>query len=148
MAPAIRRQNTRVAGAFRFDYDVLDFVARFRQSGTVPLQLVAEYARNTAVDDNNEGIWLAVVLGSLQNIGRLDYTYASIDKDATLAAYSADDFFWETGWKGHRAEVGVKLVDGLSAHGVGHWVRFKDSPRPEEVDHLWQRYRVELRYRY
>jgi hypothetical protein len=148
MIPAIRRQNTRVNGALTLDYHVLDFVGRFRRGGSLPIQLVAEYGWNTAVESSNEGVWLAAVLGSLQSgLARLDYTYATIDKDATLAAYGGDDFFWVTGWKGHRGELGIRLRDKLTAHVVGHFVRFKDSPRPEERDHVWKRYRVELRYR-
>jgi hypothetical protein len=149
MQVSIRRQNTRVGGQIVLDYDVVDFVARFRQSGHVPIQLVAEYGWNTAVDDNNKGLWLAAVLGSLQSgLGRLEYTYAKVDKDATLAAYGADDFFWVTGWKGHRAEVGFKLLTRLSAHVSGHFVQFKDAPRPEERDHWLKRYRAELRFKY
>jgi hypothetical protein len=149
MVPSIRRQNTRVGGELVLDYNVLDFVGRLRQGGRVPLQLVAEFGHNTAADENNEGIWLAAVLGSLQSgVGRLDYTYARIDKDATLGAYGGDDFFWTTGWKGHRGELGVKLLPHLTAHAIGHWVRFKDSPRPEEREHLWKRYRAELRFKY
>jgi len=150
MQPFIRRQNTRVNGQLVFDYDVLDFVARFRRGGTVPVQLVAEYGWNTAVDENNQGLWLAGVVGSLQSgIGaRLDYTYADIDKDATLAAYGADDFFWVTGWKGHRGELGFKLYRQLSLHAVGHFVQFKASPRPDEREHWWTRYRAELRFKY
>jgi Putative porin len=150
MQAGIRRQNTRVAGELSLDYEVMDLVARFRRAGTVPLQLVAEYGWNTAVDANNHGLWLAAVLGSLQTGvgGRVDYTYAKVDKDATLAAYGADDFFWVTGWRGHRGELGFKLHRRLSAHVVGHWAQFKDSPRPEERDHWLKRYRAELRFKY
>ena len=37
---------------------------------------------------------------------RAEYTYAKIDKDATVAAFNTDDFFWGTGWEGHRADLG------------------------------------------
>jgi Putative porin len=150
MQAGIRRQNTRVGGQLVLDYNVMDFVARFRRSGAIPLQLVAEYGWNTAVDANNHGLWLAGVLGSLQSgVGaRLDYTYAKVDKDTTLAAYGADDFFWVTGWRGHRGELGFKLLRQLSVHAVAHFVQFKDSPRPEERDHWLKRYRAELRFKY
>jgi len=149
LEPAIRRQNTRVAGVIVNDYDVVDLVARYRIGGSWPVQLVADYAWNTAVEQDNKGYWLAAVLGSIQSRPvRLEYTYADVDKDATLAAYPADDFFWETGWKGHRGDVGVRIIDHLSAHGVGHWVKFKASPRPEEREHVLKRFRIELRFLY
>jgi Putative porin len=149
LAPFIRRQNTRVAGLIVNDYRVIDGVARLRYDGKVPLQLIAELSSNTAVDDFERGVWLAAVLGSLQSArARLDYTYAKVDKDATLAAYGTDDFFWVTGWEGHRGELGVRLVDHWTLHAIGQLQRFKDSPRPEERDHWVKRFRVELRVSY
>jgi hypothetical protein len=145
----IRRQNTRVLGRFVYDYDVVDLVARYRIGGSFPFQLVGDYCWNTQVDENNEGVWLAAVLGSTTTRRfRAEYVYADVDKDATLAAYPADDFFWETGWKGQKGEVGARIIDHLTAHATGYWVKFKDSPRPEERDHLWKRFRVELRFNY
>jgi hypothetical protein len=147
MAVNIRRQNTRVAGQFAFDYKVVDLVARLRFTGRIPVQLVGDFCWNTDVDADRQGIWAAAALGSLQRTRvRAEYTFASVDKDATLAAYPTDDFFWETGWSGHRVDLGVRLVDGLSLHGVGQLERFKDSPRPEERDHWNKRIRAELRY--
>jgi hypothetical protein len=149
LAPFIRRQNTRVAGAIVNDYRVIDGVARFRYDGRVPLQLIADFSNNTAVDDFGAGVWLAAVLGSLQSQRlRLDYTYAKVDKDATLAAYGTDDFFWVTGWEGHRGELGIRVVDHWTAHAIGQVQRFKDSPRPEERDHWVKRFRVEVRVDY
>ncbi len=147
MAPNIRRQNTRAGGQFVFDYQVLDAVVRLRFTGRVPAQLVGDFCINTDVDANREGIWAAFSLGALQRTRvRGEYTYAAVDKDATLAAYPTDDFFWQTGWAGHRLDLGVRLVDKLSLHGVGQLERFKDSPRPEERDRWNKRIRAELRY--
>jgi Putative porin len=149
LAPFIRRQNTRVIGLIVNDYRVIDGVARLRYDGKVPLQLIADLSSNTAVDDFGRGVWLAAVLGSLQGArARLDYTYAKVDKDATLAAYGTDDFFWVTGWEGHRGELGVRVVEHWTVHGIGQVQRFKDSPRPEERDHWVKRFRVELRVDY
>src|SRR5262249_31339992 len=149
LAPFIRRQNTRVAGVIVNDYRVIDGVVRFRHDGRVPLQLVADFSNNTAVDDFGNGVWLAAVLGSLQSHRlRLDYTYAKVDKDATLGAYGTDDFFWVTGWEGHRGELGVRVVDHWTAHAIGQVQRFRDSPRPEERDHWVKRFRVEVRVDY
>ncbi len=147
MAPNIRRQNTRVAGQFVFDYQVVDAVVRLRFTGRVPAQLVGDFCLNTDVDRDRQGIWAAFSLGSLLRTRvRAEYTYATVDKDATLAAYPTDDFFWQTGWTGHRIDLGVRLFDKVSLHGVGQLERFKDSPRPEERDHWNERVRAELRY--
>jgi hypothetical protein len=154
LEPMIRRQNSRVPGApapapLAKDYKVLDGVARYRTDASVPLQLVADYCVNTAVDADNHGLWLAAVLGSLQDsVGRLEYTYAKVDKDATVAAYATDDFFWATGWAGQRLELALKTNKHASLHAIGQLQRFKDSPRSEERDHKVKRARLELRLSY
>jgi hypothetical protein len=145
--PYLRRQNTRIVpgGPLRFDYKVLDGVIRIRRGGAVPLQLVGNYCWNTAVDSYNNGLWLAASVGSVKSSrARLDYTYASVDKDATLGEYAADDFFWETGWLGHRGDLGFRLASIASLHGVAQWQRFKDGPVAVQ-DHWVKRFRVELR---
>lgn len=142
----IRRQNTRLAGDYQLQYHVVDAVARFRRDGRMTLQVVGDYCWNTAADSSNRGVWLAVVLGSLKTArGRLEYTYANLDKDATLAAYGTDDFFWVTGWEGHRGDLGLRVSDFIDAHGVGQVQRFKDSANLAERDHWVKRFRIELR---
>ena len=150
----IRRQNTPVIiGAPPFpladDYKVFDLVARFHDEGKVNTQLVADYCWNTAVDDNRHGLWLALVLGSTQqSTARLEYTYAKIDKDATLGAYNTDDFFWATGWEGHRGDLGFRAGPKSSAHAIASIQRFKDSPILEQRDVWTKRYRLEIRFEY
>lgn len=147
--PMIRRQNTRLSGApapLAFSYHVADFLLRLRIDGGIPFQIVADDCWNTGAKGSNEGIWLAATLGSLHsNRVQVDYTYARVDKDATLAAYATDDFFWATGWTGQRADLGIGMGRHLSFHVVGQKQRFKDSPRVEERDHSVDRLRVELR---
>jgi hypothetical protein len=146
--PYLRRQNSRIVagGPLGLEYKVLDGVLRLRRGGAVPLQLVGDYCVNTAADANNHGLWLAAALGSLKATrARLDYTYADVDKDATLGEYAADDFLWTTGWQGHRGDFGFRITPNSSLHGIAQWQRFKDSPRVAEQD-LWvKRFRVELR---
>jgi hypothetical protein len=77
--------------------------------------------------------------------GELSYTYAKVDKDATLASYNSDDFFWGTGWEGHRVDLGLTTTRKNSIHGVAQWQRFKDSPDPAVRDQWVTRYRLEWR---
>jgi hypothetical protein len=145
----IRRQNTRVFGELVKDYRVVDIVARVRTASEMPLQLVADYCWNTAVSASNKGLWLGAAIGSIKTArARGEYTYAKVDKDATLAAYTTDDFFWGTGWQGHRAELASKMSDKASVHVIGQLQKFKDSPKPEEREHNVKRLRVEIRASY
>lgn len=156
----IRRQNSRLGGLVFQDYDVLDAIVRYRRGGGVPLQLVADFCWNLGADPtaraageaprrNNQGLWLAALLGSTRSTRlRLEYTFARVDKDATLAAYATDDFFWSTGWLGHRGDLGVKVTEHVAFHVIGQLQRFKDSARIEERDHWVKRYRSEIRVSY
>jgi hypothetical protein len=146
LEPRVRRQNTRVAGLIVHDYHVVDLVARITRGGQVPLELVANYAWNTAVDQDGHGLWLAASLGNV-GVSRasLAYTYAKVDKDATAAAFSTDDFFWGTGWEGHRLDLATGTVKSSSLHGIAQRQRFKDSPDPDVREQWVTRYRIEWR---
>jgi hypothetical protein len=145
----IRRQNTKAAGQLVLDYHVLDAVVRVSQGGDLPLQLVGDFCWNTAASDNRRGIWLAAALGSLKTSRlRGEYTFATVDKDATQGAYATDDFFWTTGWKGHRGEIATRAGDKTSIHFIAQLQRFKDSPDEDEQLHWVKRYRLELRVKY
>lgn len=149
--PRLRRQNRRATpgGALASGFDVVDLVARYSKDAGMSVQFVADYCWNTAVDDDNRGLWLAAVLGSTQTArASLEYTFAKVDPDATLAAFAADDFLWETGWEGHRVDLGFRLADHYALHGVAQRQRFKDAPLPEDRDRNLDRYRVEIRIRY
>jgi len=145
----IRRQNTRTLDTDRFllhPFRVVDVVGRVQAGGNVPLQMIANMAWNTRISENNRGLWLALVLGSIRvSRARLEYTYANVDKDATVAAFAADDFFWGTGWEGHRVELGTRSGSRFTAHLIGQLQRFKDSPIEEERDHWVKRFRIEMR---
>jgi hypothetical protein len=145
----LRRQNTRVGGLIAVPFQVWDFVARYHGEGKVSTTLVADYSWNSGVSVDNRGLWLATVLGStLSARGALEYTYASVDKDATLAAYSTDDFIWGTGWTGHRLDLGVRMSDRASSHLIGQLQKFKDSPIEADRDRYLKRYRIEVRVHY
>ncbi len=146
LEPPIRRQNTRVAGVIVPDYHVVDLIARITRAGQVPLELVLNYAWNTSVDENGKGLWFAAALGNV-GVSRasLAYTYAKVDRDVTVAAFSTDDFFWGTGWEGHRLDLATGTVKSSSIHGIAQRQRFKDSPDPTLREQWVTRYRLEWR---
>jgi hypothetical protein len=149
------RQNRRAwpDGPPAGPFDVVDAVLRFHYLGTVPFSLLADVGVNTAVDDENLGLWLGANAGGFGS-GRwaAEYTYAWVDRDATVAAFAADDYLWETGWEGHRAQLDFKLLEWprsasastVGARAVGVLTRYKDSPVDAQRDHWSRRLRLEL----
>ena len=148
--PRIRRQNTRgLAGFYLYEYRIVDIQARIVAGGQVPFSLVVDYCWNTAVSEGNKGLWAEVIMGQLASSrAQLAYTYAKIDRDATVAAFNTDDFYWGTGYQAHRFDLGGATSQKSSVHAIASWQRFKDSPIPEEQDQWIQRYRLEWRYTY
>lgn len=142
----IRRQNTRVNGALVREYEILDVVVRLRTDSPFPIQLVFDGARNRKAPDQRDGVWGALVLGSLQETRfKGEYTFARVDRDVTVAAYATDDFFWGTGWLGHRAEVAFAQSAKSSFHVIGQMQRFKDSANLDERSNWLKRLRLEVR---
>ena len=146
------RQNSRAPDGpgLATRYHVVDIVGRLQSSGSLHAQLTADYCINLEADEERKkGLWLAAAIGSVQTSPlRAEYTFAQVDRDATLAAYAGDDFFWQTGWEGHRIDVGTRIAAKASLHGVAQKIRFKDSFVAVEQDRWVKRFRVELRYNY
>jgi len=153
--PLIRRENTRVValpgspdyGRLAYDYHLVDLVGRL---STGQFTLTADYCWNTAVAEDNKGLWLGAALGSTQTSrARIDYTYARIERDAVVAAFNTDDFYWHTGFEAHRVDLGSGVGGGgsrsNSVHAIAQWQRFKDSPDATIGAHWVTRYRIELR---
>jgi hypothetical protein len=143
----IRRQNTRISGGPPIkDFEVLDLTLRFRVDSPLPIQVVLDGARNLGAELDRDGFWGSIVFGSLRD-GRFrgEYTYAHVDKDVTVAAYAGDDFFWGTGWAGHRAEFAFAQSPKATFHVIGNMMQFKDAPNPAERSNWVKRIRLEVR---
>jgi hypothetical protein len=121
----LRRQNTTLGGDFVHKYRVADAVVRFSTGGQVTI--VADYCWNTA----------------LTSVAQVEYTYARIDKDATVAAFNGDDFYWGTGWEGHRFEISRATAKNSSVNAIAQWQRPKGD---DSVTRDWVlRWRIEWR---
>ena len=142
----IRRQNTRTATyAVARGFGIIDLVGRLRMETRVPLQLVVNYAINHRTSVDRAGLWAALVVGPFPDARvRGEYTYASVDRDLTVAAYAGDDFFWGTGWDGHRLDLAFEKSSSSSFHVVGQLQRFKETADP--LERAWiGRLRLEAR---
>jgi hypothetical protein len=141
----IRRQNTRANNLLAREFGVIDVVGRFRWEATPPVEVIVDYAVNHKAETQRTGLWAALAVGSVRD-GRMrgEYTYARMDRDVTVAAYAGDDFFWATGWDGHRVDLGFSTSPQSSFHIVGQLQRFKDGPAAEQ-NHWVKRLRLEAR---
>ena len=146
LEPMIRRQNTRVGGVIIKQYEVVDLILRFRTNAPIPIQVVVNGARNLETETLRDGFWVTAVLGSLVD-GKIrgEYTYAKVDRDVTVAAYAGDDFFWGTGWLGHKAELAFAQSAKATFHVIGQMQQFKDSANLAERSHWVKRLRLEVR---
>jgi hypothetical protein len=107
---------------------------------------VAEYCWNAKVDAERQGVWLAAIFGSTRTSrARLEYSYAYVERDATLGAYSTDDFLWTTAWEHHMGDFGLRVDKNVALHVVGQVQRFLAAATPAEREKWYSRWRVELR---
>lgn len=145
--PRLFRQNARTATRLTREYRTVDIVGRIRNEGAAPAEMYLDYCWNTAVDEDNKGIWAGIALGSLLTTrGRFEYTYARVGREATLGAYTTDDFIWGTGWEGHKGELATATSRTSSIHVIGQLQRLRTAADPEEARHWVRRLRVELRF--
>jgi len=110
------------------------------------MQVVVDGARNRKAENQRNGFWVTAVLGSLVD-GKVrgEYTFAKVDRDVTVAAYAGDDFFWGTGWLGHKAEFAFAQNAKATFHVIGQMQQFKDSANLAERSHWVKRLRLEVR---
>ena len=74
-----------------------------------------------------------------------EYVYAFVDPDATLGAYPTDDFFWTTGWQGHKADLGFGIGSHVALHAVGQLQRLWAQPRASRRTTGCAGFRLEIR---
>jgi hypothetical protein len=147
--PVLNRQNAVLEGHYLDEYKIIDVQARLTSNGQLPIQLVADYCWNRALSEGNKGLWIAAVLGEVGvSRAQLSYTYAKIDANAVVAAFNTDDFFWGTGWEGHRVDLGSASGRGTSLHAIAQWQRRQGLAGTDAKSDWVSRYRTELRYEF
>ncbi len=105
--------------------------------------------RNLGADEGHTGVWLGGAIdGAVRGWPRLAYVYVWVDRDATLAAFPADDYLWTTGWEDHELELGTQMGDHAFLRAIGQLQRYKDAPQESFRDDWVGRARVEMSLRY
>jgi hypothetical protein len=114
----LARTNRRVGPVLLSDYRIIDLQAGMRTTlGGWPLALRVDVARNTGADDQNEAGRFQAVLGDkLQPMG-WEYGYAvqRIQRDAAMAAFNEDDWWFHSFAKGHMLWAGYGIDEVWNA---------------------------------
>jgi hypothetical protein len=111
------RTNQRIGGLLVNDYRLLDLqlVGRSEFVGR-PLEARLDLLRNTGADTANEGARGSLVLGDRSQSGRWEFglAYQRIQRDAALAAFNEDDWWFHSFARGAMPWVGYGLAERWS----------------------------------
>ena len=106
------RGNSLVAGRYRFDYRLLDAqVYLRRQMGEKALVARLDRVTNLDADNDDDGTRASLVYGDRLNQPGWEFGWAwqRIQRDAVLAAMTADDWWFHTAARGHMPWVGYGI---------------------------------------
>ena len=133
------RTNALVGGNYRNDYRLLDLqLAGHMEAGNWPIDLSIDLVRNFGADVERDGGRVSLSVGDHRQPGGLQFGLAlhRIQRDAVLAAFGSDDWWFHSNMRGQLAWVAYgidptwnlrlsgfrELRDGLSDHT--HRLRF------------------------
>ena len=126
----LSRTNRRVGNTLVSDYRLADLQAGLRiANGTWPLALRADLVRNFGADDQRDGARFSAVFGSSAAAGGWEFGYAlqRAQRDAVMAAFSGDDWWFHSFNRGYSLWGGYGLGEHLSVQVSGFVERRDDQ---------------------
>ena len=116
------RTNLRTANGFVSDYRLLDlqFVAR-HDFGAWPLEARLDLVRNLGADEDADGARLSLVAGDRRRARQWEFGFAwqRQQRDAVLAAFSEDDWWFHSFARGAMPWLGYGVSDNLALRLAG-----------------------------
>ena len=113
----LTRTNRRIGNELVSDYDLADlqFGMRFG-AGDLPLEVRIDYVHNFGADDQNDGARASAVLGSSRQAGgwELGYAQQRIQRDAVMAAFNSDDWWFHSFSRGGMLWLGYGFSERVS----------------------------------
>ncbi len=108
----LSRTNRRVTGVLLSDYEIVDLQAGLHTTvANWPVRLRVDVARNLGADDLNEAGRVSAVIGDkLQPMGwEYGYSAQRIQRDAAMAAFNDDDWWFHSFAKGQSVWAGYGI---------------------------------------
>jgi hypothetical protein len=139
------RTNRRVGNQFVSDFQLLDLqlIAR-TQAYEAPLVARLDLVRNLGADDLRDGARFSLVWGNADELGgwELGYSIQRIQRDAVLAAFNEDDWWFHSFARGYMPWVAY----GISEHWAIQASAFIE--RRDGIDEYTDRYLLDVRSRW
>lgn len=139
------RTNRRAGGALVSDYELLDLVL---ESNVLiaerPLVTTVDLVKNLGADDLDEGARLSIRYGDTREDGQWEagYSIQRIQRDAVMAAFNEDDWWFPTNMRGYSFWYGYSFSP--------NW-RFKVATffeRRDDLDEGLERLLLDVHYRF
>jgi hypothetical protein len=111
------RGNTLAAGRYRDDFHLLDLQLYLRrQLGEKAVEARLDLVRNLGADADDRGTRASVVYGDRFNLPgwELGWAWERMQRNAVLAAVTADDWWFHTASRGHMPWLGYGFEGGWS----------------------------------
>lgn len=108
----LARTNRRIGSDLLSEYRIVDFQAGLHTHvADWPLALRADIARNTGADDERDAGRFTAILGDKLQPKGIEYGYVAqrIQRDAAMAAFNEDDWWFHSFAKGHMVWVGYGI---------------------------------------
>lgn len=139
------RTNRRVAGRYLSDYRLADlqFVGRTR-AFEAPLVARLDLVRNLGADDLRDGARFSLVWGDALELGgwELGYAIQRAQRDAVLAAFAEDDWWFHTFARGYMPWVAYGFRPNLGLQLTGF------IERRDGIEETTDRWLLDLRTRW
>lgn len=139
------RTNRRAAGLLVSDYELLDLQLIGRtQAFAAPLVARLDLVRNLGADDLRDGARFSLVWGDADDLGgwELGYSIQRAQRDAVLAAFAEDDWWFHSFARGYMPWVAY----GFGPHLTLQATAFLE--RRDGIDEYTDRYLLDLRSRW
>lgn len=141
----LARTNRRVGSRYLSDYQLLDvqFIGR-TQVFAAPLVARLDLARNLGADNLRDGARFSLIWGNADDLGgwELGYAIQRAQRDAVLAAFAEDDWWFHTFARGYMPWVAY----GINANWAVQATAFIE--RRDAIDETTNRYLLDLRSRW
>lgn len=139
------RTNRRFAGQYVSDYRLLDlqFIGR-TQLFEAPLVARLDLVRNLGADDLRDGARFSLIWGSADELGGLElgYSIQRAQRDAVLAAFAEDDWWFHSFARGYMPWVAYGINQTWTVQASGFF------ERRDGVDEYTERLLLDLRSRW